>query len=151
VGVKLILKQDVESLGRVGALVDVAPGYARNYLLPRGLAERATPGLVKLMDQRRAKEREVQAQIRQRALENARVLEGVESYVVRAQAGESGQLFGSVTTQDIAEVVQQVVGFAIDRREITLADDIRALGRFTAKVKLYTDVSATLQVEVVPT
>jgi large subunit ribosomal protein L9 len=150
-GVKLVLKQDVDKLGRAGALVDVAPGYARNFLLPRGLAEHATPGLLKLAEQRRAKERAVQLQLRQKALDNARVLEGVPKFVLRQMAGESGQLFGSVTANDIADVVLEVVGFAIDRREITLTEEIRAVGNFTAKLKLHTDVIATLQLEVVPT
>ncbi|WP_218082839.1 50S ribosomal protein L9 [Anthocerotibacter panamensis] len=150
-GVKLILKQDVASLGQQGSLVEVAPGYARNYLLPRGLAEKATPGLIKIIEQRKVRERELQAQARLKAIESQRVLEGVGRYVIRQMAGESGQLFGSVTAQDIAEAVQTEVGFAIDRREITLAEEIRALGSFTAKVKLHSDVVATLQIEVIST
>ncbi len=148
-GVKLVLKKDVESLGRAGSLVEVKAGYARNYLLPRGLAQPATAGLIKMAEQRKLKEREVQTQLRQKALDNAKVLESIGRYVITKQAGESGQLFGSVTAQDIADVVQTEVGFAIDRREITLPEETRTLGAFTAKVKLYTDVVATLQIEVV--
>ncbi len=149
-GVKLVLRQDVASLGRAGALVDVAPGYARNYLLPRGLAEKATPGLVKLMDIRKQKEREQLVLARQKALETSRILEGVGTYQIAMTVGEKGQLFGSVTAPDIAEAIQRVVGFAVDRREITIPEEIRSLGSFVAKIKLHADVTATVQIEVLP-
>ncbi|WP_287127947.1 50S ribosomal protein L9 [Candidatus Cyanaurora vandensis] len=150
--VKLVLKQDVEHLGRKGALVEVAPGYARNYLLPRGLAERATTGLVKLMEQRRVKEREAQAKLRQTSLDTARVLEGIPQYVIQKQVGETGQLFGSVTAQDIADAVQNIVGFSIDRRELAMPEeDIRNLGTYIVRLKLFTDIAADLTIEVIST
>jgi len=149
--VKLVLKQDVEHLGQRGTVVEVAPGYARNYLLPRGLAERATPGLIKVMDARRAKDREIQAKARQKALDTVRVLEGIAKYTIAKQVGESGQLFGSVTAQDIADAVQAQVGFSIDRRELDLPDETRTLGTFMVRLKVYTEVFADLNIEVVST
>lgn len=148
-GTKIVLKKDVDTLGKAGTLVEVAAGYARNYLIPQGFAVRATPGLIKEAEQRQAKQREIQAKLRAEALETKKLLEGVGFYEVFVQVGEDGnQLFGTVTNQDVAEVIQSKTGGAIDRREIQIDEAIKRTGVYPVRVRVYQDVFATVRVQV---
>lgn len=145
---KVILLQNVPGLGTQGDLVEVADGYGRNYLIPRGLAEQATKGNMKSLEMRReALKRRAQRE-EAAARELASRLEAL-SITIRTKAGESGRLFGSVTSGDIAEAVQQAAGIELDRRKIELEESIKALGSYQVPVKLYPGVTATLAVEVV--
>ena len=145
---KVILKQNVKNLGKAGDVVEVADGYGRNYLLPRGLAVEATDANLR---QLRERER-VQARQERRELEEARrVAAALENLTIqiRAKAGESGRLFGSVTTADIAEAIAEATGHRVDRRRIQLDEPIRQLGAVQVPVRLHPDVTVTLTVEVV--
>jgi large subunit ribosomal protein L9 len=146
--VKVLLRDDVETLGKKGDLLDVADGYARNYLVPKGLAIKASKGAVKQAeamrrnrDARDAREREAAEEVRGR-IDGQRVRIG-------ARAGEGGRLFGSVTNVDVAEAIASQAGIEIDRRDIALAEPLKALGEIEIPVKLHEDVAATLTVEVV--
>ncbi|MBW4699657.1 MAG: 50S ribosomal protein L9 [Aphanocapsa lilacina HA4352-LM1] len=148
-GTKIVLKKDVDTLGKAGTLVEVAPGYARNYLIPQGLAVKATPGLVKEAEFRQAKRREIEAKQRADALETKKTLEALGFYEVFAPVGEDGnQLFGTVTNQDVAEVVASKAGITIDRREITIEEPIKRTGVYTVKARIFQDVVATLRLQV---
>ncbi|MBW4501885.1 MAG: 50S ribosomal protein L9 [Scytonema hyalinum WJT4-NPBG1] len=146
--VQLVLTQDIIKLGKSGDLVEVAPGYARNYLIPKSLATRATAGILKQVERRRELERQRQLELKQQAQEQKAVLEKVESFKIAKQAGEGEAIFGTVTGQDVADVIQQTTGLEIDRRGITIPD-IGQLGTYEAEIKLYSDVTATVNIQVV--
>jgi large subunit ribosomal protein L9 len=144
---EVILKQDVKGLGYKDDLVTVANGYGRNFLLPKGIATLATESARKMhaetMKQRAFKEEK----LRKEAAANAEKLAGV-SIKVGAKAGESGKIFGSVTNIQVAEALVKA-GYNVERRNIEIAEDIKQLGSYTAKVRLYKEVSATVNFEVV--
>jgi large subunit ribosomal protein L9 len=145
----VILRQDVEKVGLRGEVVDVAPGFARNYLLPRKLAEAATPAKVaelRKVEETRARH---EAQSFEHAQEIAQRLEG-EELRFDVPAGETGTLFGSVTATDIAERVWESLRVRIDRRKLDLPDSIKRIGRYEVPVELFADVTATLRLAVVP-
>ena len=144
---KIVLRADVEHVGEKGEIVEVADGYARNYLVPRGLALRATAGVQKQAD---AMRRSRDARDR-RDREAAQAIADQLSPTIRieARAGEGGRLFGSVTSMDIADAVQTQLGVAVDRRDISLDEPLKELGVSEVAVKLHRDVTATLHVEVV--
>ncbi|MBO3461919.1 50S ribosomal protein L9 [Aetokthonos hydrillicola Thurmond2011] len=147
--VQLVLNQDVYKLGRSGDLVDVAPGYARNYLLPKKLATHATAGILKQVERRRELERQRQLELQQQAQEQKAALEKVETLTIAKQAGEADAIFGTVTAQDVADAIQQATGLEVDRRGITIPD-IGKLGTYTAEIKLFSDVTAKVNIQVVP-
>ena len=145
---KLILTQDVTGLGAPGDVVEVAPGYGRNYLVPQGLAIQATRGAEKqIATIRRAREvREV------RDLGHAKEIQGqLSGLQVRlpARSGDGGRLFGSITSADVVAAVQSAGGPKLDRRLVTLKNPIKSLGSHTVTVKVHPEVEATVTLEVV--
>ncbi len=147
--VQLVLNQDVSKLGKSGDLVEVAPGYARNYLLPQHLAVQATPGILKQVERRREKERQRQEELRQQALTQKAALDKVGQFTIAKQVGEKDAIFGTVTAPEVAALVQQAIGQEVDRRGITLPD-IKKTGTYTAEIKLHPEVTAEIQIQVVP-
>ncbi|MFM6010611.1 MAG: 50S ribosomal protein L9 [Dolichospermum sp.] len=146
--VQLVLTKDISKLGKIGDLVEVAPGYARNYLIPQSLAERATPGILKQVERKREKERQRQLELKQQATEQKATLEKVGSLKIAKQVGENEAIFGTVTTQDVADAIFKAVNLEIDRRGITIPD-ISQLGTYKAEIKLYSEVIAEINIEVV--
>ncbi len=146
--VKLVLTQDISKLGKSGDLVEVAPGYARNYLVPRKLATQATPGILKQVERRRELERQKQLELKQQAQDQKATIENTGNFNIAKQVGEGDSIFGTVTTQEVADVIQQITGLEVDRRGITIPD-ISKLGTYDADVKLFTDVTAKVKIEVV--
>lgn len=144
---KVVLRTDVEHVGEKGDIVEVADGYARNFLVPRGLALRATAGIQKQADAMR-RSRDARDR-RDREAAQAIADQLTPTIRIEARAGEGGRLFGSVTSMDIAEAVQAQLGVAVDRRDITLAEPLKELGASDVVVRLHRDVTATLHVEVV--
>ena len=146
---QVILRQDVEKIGLRGEVVDVAAGFARNYLLPRKLAETATPAKVAEIRKHEEKRARHEAQSFEQAQEIAQKLEGAD---VRfdVPAGDTGTLFGSVTATDIAEQVWNTQRVRIDRRKLDLPESIKRIGRYQVPVELFPDVTATLRLAVVP-
>jgi large subunit ribosomal protein L9 len=146
---EVILRQDVEKVGLRGEVVDVAPGFARNYLLPRKLAETATPAKVAELRKLEDKRARHEAQSFEQAQEIVQRLEGSE---IRfdVPAGETGTLFGSVTATDIAERVWEEQKVRIDRRKLELPESIKRIGRYQIPVELFADVTATLRLAIVP-
>ncbi|SMC00023.1 LSU ribosomal protein L9P [Thermanaeromonas toyohensis ToBE] len=145
---KVILLEDVPKLGKRGSVVEVADGYARNYLLPRKLAVTATEE--RLEELHREKDRE--AKKKQKELEEARrlarILEGSTITVV-ARAGEGGKLFGSVTNKEIAQAIENTFHISIDRRKIELEEPLKLLGSYPVILRLHPEVQARITVEVV--
>lgn len=147
--VKVILNETINKLGFSGDLVEVAPGYARNYLIPKGLGVIASPGLLRQVEQRRAKELErLQAQ-KDAAGARKVALETIGRFVVKKQVGEAEAIFGTVTTQDVAEAIETATSQAVDRRSISLPD-IHRTGFYQAQIKLHPEVIATVEVQVAP-
>ena len=146
---QVILLTDVDKLGLRGEVVDVARGYARNFLLPRRLAETATPGALEELQRRDALRARQEATSHDEARE---IVSRLEQAPIRfdVKAGPTGTLFGSVTATDIADRLWEDQKIRIDRRKIELGDSIKRVGRHEVPVELFTDVDATLRLEVVP-
>jgi large subunit ribosomal protein L9 len=145
--IQVILRQDVDKVGKTGELVRVRPGFARNYLLPRQLAVAATDAAVHRIEHERAVAIVRTEKARREAQISADRLSALPIRIVQ-KAGEDGRLFGSVTTKDI-ETALKVQGVVVDRRKIELAEPIKAVGSYQIPIKLVSDVSAILKVEVV--
>jgi large subunit ribosomal protein L9 len=145
---RVVLRDDVENLGHKGDLVEVADGYARNYLVPRGLAIRATAGIVKQAEAMRRNRAAKDRRDREAAEAVAAQLAG-RTITIAARAGEGGRLFGSVTNADVAEALQTQAGIEVDRRRVLLDEPLKELGAVEVQVRLHADVVAPVQVEVV--
>ncbi len=146
---KVILRSDVEGVGNTGDVVEVASGYAQNFLMPKGLAMRATQGAAS----------QAQAMQRSRDLRNIKERESAERLVqelesqtiaVQARVGQDDQLYGSVTTSEIAEAVKAQTGVELDRRDMSLEEPIRRVGVHIVEVRLHSDLRLHLTVEVSP-
>jgi large subunit ribosomal protein L9 len=145
---KIVLRTDVSQVGKKGDIVDVADGYARNYLVPKGLAFKATPGVeAQATAMRRGRDLR-DANDRSAAEEVARALVP-RVITLSARAGADGKLFGSITTTDIADAVAAQTGIELNRRKINLEEPIKALGQHLVPAKLHADVEFPITVEVV--
>jgi large subunit ribosomal protein L9 len=144
---EVILRQDVEKLGSRGQVVKVAPGYARNFLLPNKIAVPATDANRKIVEQERQAHLRKEAKLKGEAEELAKLMTGV-SVTIAQKAGENDQLFGSVTVKDVADALA-AQRFEIDRRKIQLEEPIKQLGEFKVPVRLHKDVAVEVTVNVV--
>jgi len=140
---QIILQEDIEKLGTRGQLVEVAEGYARNFLLPRKLGLEATPGNMKRLEKMRAAFAKKSAVEKESAQKLVELLAAV-SLTLSRKAGENDQLFGSVTSGDISEALK-AQGYEIDKRKIALADPIKLVGEYEIPVKLHREVSANVK------
>ena len=145
--VQLVLSQDISKLGNQGDLVEVAPGYARNYLLPRGLGYRATPGVLKQVERRREEERQRLAQIRQDAEAMKTAIATIGLFTIKKEVGADDAIFGTVPSDEVADVIKTMTGKDIDRRDIEVPP-INKLGEYTVQVKLHSEVTAALRLRV---
>ena len=140
---KVVLTEDVKGTGRAGETKDVADGYARNYLLPRKLAQPASKGAVDRIDRQRA----TAAQRDQRELEEAKSLAtrlSETQVTLKLRSGKDGKLFGAVTNSDVASALKQQHGITLDRRKIEFPEPVKGMGRATAQVRLHREVSASI-------
>jgi large subunit ribosomal protein L9 len=144
---EIILRNAIENLGKPGDVVTVSPGYARNYLLPRGLAYEATPGNLRRIAQEKARLEAAENERRDAAQGLASKLEEV-SLTFSARVGDEGKLFGSVTTADIAQQLESQ-GFKIEKRQIDLHDPIKTLGVFRVPIRLHAEVKPEIRVWVI--
>lgn len=144
---EVILRQAVDNLGHPGDVVTVSPGFARNYLLPRGIAFQATEGNKKRISQEKSRLEAAEAERRAGAEEIAKKLEEV-SITFSARVGDEGKLFGSVTTADIAHQLE-AQGFHVEKRQIDLHEPIKALGVYRVPVRLHADVRPEIKVWVI--
>jgi len=143
---QIILQEDVDQLGHRGDVVTVKPGYARNFILPRKLGIEATPGNMKALERIRTSLAKKTATELEAAQKQAGLLNGVALKFAR-KTGENDQMFGSVTTADIAEGLE-AQGFKIDKRQIQLAEPIKVVGERDVTVKVFRDVTASIKVTV---
>lgn len=146
--VQVVLKEDVDNLGDTGDLVKVRPGYARNFLIPRGMAALATRGNISQIEHEKKLALAKAAKLQEEARAEAGKLEGVKVQIGK-QAGEEGKLFGSVTSQDVADALKEK-GYAVDRKKIQMPGDaIKQVGTYELSAKLRGKVAAKFTVEVV--
>lgn len=143
----VILKKDVKGTGKAGEVIKVSPGYARNMLIPRGLAVEATEGNIRNLEKQKQIQKEHEATEKAKAEEVASKL-SKENIVIKTKAGEGGRLFGSITNKDISEAIEKQLGIKIDRRKIVLENPIKELGVVNVEAKLYTEVTGKFAVEV---
>lgn len=145
---EVILKKDVQNIGEAGDIVSVKDGYARNFLLPQNLAEIATKGAKENREKNLARIKAKQEKLHAEALEKAEKLEKLGSIEFSAKAGESGKLFGAITTKKLAEEIKAKTGLEVDRKTISLDSPINKLGNFNMLIKLTSKVKVTLGVVV---
>lgn len=143
---KVILREDVKDLGKIGSIVDVKIGYGRNYLIPRNLAVEANPKNLKQFEHEKkiilVKAKKVRQSMQDMADQVSKM-----TITIEAQAGEEDKLFGSVTSKDIAEAIS-LQGVEIDKRKVILEEPIKRLGSYEVSVKIHKDVTASVKVEV---
>ena len=144
---KVILLEEARGSGKAGDVVNVSDGYARNMLIPRGLAVEATPQNIKQLEKKKEAMAKKFAEDKAAALEMKKKLEET-TVEVKAKAGKSGKVFGSVTSADIADALQ-AMGFDVDKKKIQLDSPIKTLGQETVNVKLFTEVAAKIKVNVI--
>jgi len=147
--VQVMLIKDVVKLGKLGDLVNVAPGYAQNFLLPNGMAVRATVGITKEVERRKEKERQRLIAIRQEAENLKATLATIGTLIIKKAVGENESIFGSVTDREVAQLILAKSTLEVDRREITVPD-IKQVGTYDVEIKLHAEVTATIKIQVVP-
>ena len=143
----VILQKDVTKVGREGEVVVVSDGYARNYLLPRGLAISASGGALKSLEARHASEERKSEALLAQAQKDQGVLEGKTIKII-GKAGAGDRLYGSITSGDIAEALKSDLGVSVDKRRVLLLDPIRAIGTFHVDIKLHKDITVPVTVAV---
>lgn len=143
---QVILKKDVQNLGEAGDLINVKDGYARNFLLPQEVAEIATEGAMKNREQNLVRIKAKQEKLHQAALEKAQEIEKLVKIELSAKAGESGKLFGTITTKKLTEELLAKSGIEIDRKNVTLSAPINKVGEYTMLIKLTSKVKTELAV-----
>ena len=144
---EVILKKDVKGTGKEGEIVKVSDGFARNKLIPGGLAVEATPANKKAFEREKARKAEKLAQERAEAEKFAAKLRG-KGVVVKTKVGESGKLFGSITTMDIADAIREQTGVELDRKKIILDKPIKEVGTTEVEIKVFQDISAKVKVRI---
>jgi large subunit ribosomal protein L9 len=144
---EVILREDIDKLGTRGQLVKVAPGYARNFLLPKKMAVPATEANKKIVEQERQAYLRKEAKAAGEAGDLAKLMESV-TITITQKAGENGQLFGSVTSKDIADALE-AQGYTIERRKVALDEPIKSLGEYKVPLRLHREVSVDIAVNVV--
>ena len=145
---KVILMQDVKGTGKKGDIINVAEGYSRNFLLPKGLAVEATPANIKEIDRQKASIARHQADELQKASALKKTLDDI-ALELAVKTGEGGRLFGSITSKDIGEAIEKQHGLAVDRRKIELKAPIKSLGEYPVTIKLHPQVQATVSIKVI--
>ena len=145
---QVILKKDVQNLGEAGELVNVKDGYARNFLIPKNFAEIATEGALKNREQNLARIQAKQEKLHQEALATAAEIEKLGQIELSAKAGESGKLFGTITTKKLCEELKEKANIEVDRKNVSLNAPINKVGEFTMLIKLTSKVKTELKVVV---
>ena len=145
---KVIFNTDVKGQGKKGEMKEVSIGYARNYLIPRGLASEATTDNINALKLKEKAKAAQMAREKAEAEENAKKLDGIQ-VIIRAKAGGSGKLFGAVTSQEISDALKEQHGIDIEKNKIIQADPIKTFGSYTVKAKLGYEVSGTVNVLVI--
>lgn len=146
---KVILTQEVKKLGTKGQILEVSDGYARNFLIPQGLAEEATKTKIKEVQEKSIKEEKKKTSEKESAEALKKKLHG-QKVTIKVKAGTGDRLFGAVTTKEIADIIKTQFGVEMDKKKIEIADPIKHLGSHSIKLKIYPSVQAEIKLVVVP-
>ena len=146
---KVVLLKDVRNVGKRDDIISVSDGYARNFLFPQKLAAEATPGVLKEISRKRAAQDAREAEMRAEAMAKAELLKN-KVIVLQAKCGEKGRLYGSVTSAEVAEALEQQHGIKVDKRKIDIGDPIREIGVRAISVWLYSGITTQMKLNVVP-
>ncbi len=144
---QVILLKDVKGIGKAGTVAKVSDGYARNLLLPKGMAKEATPGALREMEEQAALNEAKRKEELAEAQELAKKIEEI-TLTIKTKSGEGGKLFGSITNQDIATALKEQEKIEIDKRKFILNTPIKHIGEFHVEIKIYTDVTASCKVKI---
>ncbi len=144
---KVVLKDDIKNIGKIGQIVDVTAGYARNYLVPRGLAVEANTKNIKSLEHQKRIIQDNATKIKNSAQDLSNKISTI-TLVIKAKAGEEGKLFGAVTTMDIAEQLKNQ-GIEIDKKKLSLDEPIKRLGSYTVNVKIHPEILTHINLQVV--
>lgn len=144
---KVILKQDVKDLGKKDSMVNVSDGYAKNYLIPRGIAVEATAGNINEM---KNKQQAVDNKKKKELAEAQALADSLKDkvFVIRAKSGENGKLFGAIGNKDIAEAIQRDLSLNVDKKKIVVNEPFKAVGLFSVEARIYSGVTAKFQVKI---
>lgn len=145
---QLVLNQDVRKLGKLGDVVDVAPGYARNYLVPQGIGLPVTPGILRQVAKRKAAELQRLAELKVQAETQKAAIEKVGALQISKKVGENDAIFGTVTTAEIAAAIQISANVGIDKRNISIPD-VSSIGTYNADIELHPEVSVSIEFNVI--
>jgi len=145
---QVILLQDVKGVGKAGTVAKVSDGYARNMLLPRGLAKEATPGNIKELEKKQEELRARRAEDLASARAMAEKIEKV-TVTIKTKAGEGGRLFGAITSKDLSEALQEQYGFEVDKKKFVLDSPIKQVGEMEVEIKLFSEVTAKCKVNII--
>ncbi|WP_130863069.1 50S ribosomal protein L9 [Bacilliculturomica massiliensis] len=145
---QVILLQDVKGVGKAGTVAKVSDGYARNMLLPRGLAKEATPGNIKELEKKQEELRARRAEDLASAKAMAEKIEKV-TVTIKTKAGEGGRLFGAITSKDLSEALQEQYGFEVDKKKFVLDSPIKQVGEMEVEIKLFSEVTAKCKVNII--
>lgn len=145
---KVILLEDVKKLGKAGDVVEVSDGYARNYLIPRGLAEKADKGKIRALQEKARVEERRQEKEREEAMAIAESLKE-RAITVKVKTGEQGRLYGSITSMDIADAIEKEFGVSVDKKKVEISEPIKALGSYSVSVRLFPGIISNVKVNVV--
>lgn len=142
---KVILKQDVKNLGKTGDIKEVSDGYARNFLIPKGLADEATTNKLKETQEKNTREAKRKDKEKADAEEMKKRLDG-QTVKIKAKAGTGDKLFGAVTSREIAEILQKEFSLSLDKKKIEMGEAIKHLGQYKIKIKIYPSIQAEVKV-----
>ncbi|MEN6324840.1 MAG: 50S ribosomal protein L9 [Syntrophomonas sp.] len=142
---KVILKQDVKNLGKIGEIKEVSDGYARNFLIPKGLADEATTNKLKETQEKNTREAKRKDKEKADAEEVKKRLDG-KTVKIKAKAGTGDKLFGAVTSREIAEILQKEFSLSLDKKKIEMGEAIKHLGQYKIKIKIYPSIQAEVKV-----
>lgn len=145
---KVILNQDVKNLGKAGDIKEVSDGYARNFLIPKGLADEATVRKLKETEEKNIKNEKKKNKEKAEAEELKQRLDG-KSFTIPAKTGGSDKLFGAVTAREVSDILQKELGVALDKKKIEMPEPIKHLGQYKIKIKIYPSIQAEVKVIVV--
>ncbi len=145
--VVVILKKDVKGTGKAGEVVTVSDGFARNMLLPKGLAIESTESNIRTLEKEKKEREEKYEQDRASAMEISKKISEIK-VVIKTKAGENGRMFGAITSKDIADELQKQHGIVVDKKKLNLPNPIKNTGEYTVEIRLFTEVEALLKVEV---
>uniref|UniRef100_A0A7C3MJV1 Large ribosomal subunit protein bL9 n=1 Tax=Dictyoglomus thermophilum TaxID=14 RepID=A0A7C3MJV1_DICTH len=143
--IKVMLLKDVDNLGKKGDVINVSDGYARNYLLPKGLAREVNEGLLENLKLQEISKKKKEEKLIEKFRKEKELLEK-NTYVVKAKVGETGKLFGSITSKDVADIINEKLKLGIDKKQVELDEPIKSLGEYEVTIKLHPQVVAKAKI-----